>query len=152
MPLERVVKALYEYEATDGDELTFKEDDLLAVTSTDNEEWLHATKMDDGSSGLIPINYVEDLECLAVMKAGFDYVANEQNELDLKEGELVYVMSRVEEEWWLVRSEVGVYGLVPVNYLEEPSKPGKGCQEIHFESHWKGKFVDGGRNSRECLG
>ena len=152
MPLERVVKALYEYEATDEDELAFDEDDLLAVTNTDNDEWLQATRLDDGSSGLIPINYVEDLECLAVMKAGFDYTANEQNELNLKEGESVYVMSRVEEEWWLVRSEAGVYGLVPVSYLEESSKAGKGSQEIHFESHWKGKFVDGKKKFEGVFG
>ena len=152
MPLERVVKALYEYEATEEDELTFNEDDLLTVTVTDNEEWLLATKLDDGSSGLIPINYVEDLECLAVMKAGFDYTANEQNELDLGEGELVYVMSRVEEEWWLVRNEAGVYGLVPVSYLEEPSKENKSTQEIHFEKHWKGKYVDGKKKFEGVLG
>lgn len=149
MPLERVVKALYEYEAVEEDELTFNEDDLLAVTSTDNEEWLLATKLDDGSSGLIPINYVEDLECLAVMKVGFDYTANEQNELDLKEGGLVYVMSRVEEEWWLVRNEAGIYGLVPANYLEEPSGA---AQEIHFESHWRGKFVDGKKKFEGVFG
>ena len=150
MPLERVVKALYEYEATEEDELTFNEDDLLAVTNTDNEEWLLATRLDDGTSGLIPINYIEDLECLAVMKSGFDYAANESNELSMKEGETVYVLSRVEEEWWLVRNEAGVHGLVPTNYLEEPSE-GK-AQEIHFESHWRGKFVDGKKKFEGVFG
>lgn len=68
MPLERVVKALYTYDASDADELSFQEDNLLAVTPTDNAEWLMATKLESSEdSGLIPMNYVEEVILLCLI-------------------------------------------------------------------------------------
>lgn len=62
MPLERVVRAVYAYDAVEEDELSFAEEDLLAVMPTDNDEWLMASKLDESSaSGLVPINYIEDV-------------------------------------------------------------------------------------------
>ena len=98
-----------------------QEDEILAVSESDNPDWLHAIKLSDGTSGLVPSNYVTDLEVQEVMIAAYDYETSEENELSLREGESVLVMSKIDEDWWLVRGESGYFGLVPSSYLEKES-------------------------------
>lgn len=60
--LVKVFKALYKYEATQPDELSFQEGDILYIpasemTPSDGDAWWKATCR--GVSGLIPSNYVD---------------------------------------------------------------------------------------------
>ncbi|ETI25983.1 hypothetical protein G647_02760 [Cladophialophora carrionii CBS 160.54] len=50
-------------------------------------------------------------------RAEYDYEAAEDNEVSLREGELVTDVQRIDPDWWLVKNEAGQTGLVPSNYL-----------------------------------
>ncbi|KAJ4557809.1 actin binding protein [Exophiala dermatitidis] len=50
-------------------------------------------------------------------RAEYDYEAAEDNEVSLREGEIVTNIQRVDPDWWVVTNESGLSGLVPSNYL-----------------------------------
>ncbi|KIX01804.1 uncharacterized protein Z518_09531 [Rhinocladiella mackenziei CBS 650.93] len=50
-------------------------------------------------------------------RAEYDYEAAEDNEVSLREGEMVTDIQRIDPDWWLVKNEAGQTGLVPSNYL-----------------------------------
>lgn len=50
--------------------------------------------------------------------AEYDYEAAEDNEVSLREGEIVTNIDRVDPDWWVVTNEHGQSGLVPSNYLK----------------------------------
>lgn len=67
---------------------------------------------------------------LGVYKALYDYVPQNENELEIKEGEILYVLDKTNEEgdeddWWKARKkadnedEEEPEGLVPSTYIEE---------------------------------
>ena len=58
----KVVKALYQYNATKTDEVSFGEGDTLYILSEPEVGWYQARvgHPEKGSSGLIPANYVEE--------------------------------------------------------------------------------------------
>jgi hypothetical protein len=64
MPYQRVVRALYAYDATDTDELSFEEDELLVILPDEgDEQWLLARALQNGDTcGLVPANYVEAVQ------------------------------------------------------------------------------------------
>lgn len=51
--------------------------------------------------------------------AQFDYDAQEDNELNFKEGDCLHLLSRIDEneEWWLMKNSQGIFGLIPANYV-----------------------------------
>ena len=52
-------------------------------------------------------------------KAEYDYEAAEDNEVSLREGEIVTNVEKVDLDWWVVTNEQGQSGLVPSNYLND---------------------------------
>jgi hypothetical protein len=50
--------------------------------------------------------------------AQFDYEKAEENELELREGERVYNIDMVDEDWWMGENSRGEKGLFPSNYVE----------------------------------
>lgn len=77
---------------------------------------------------------------LGVYVVLYDYTPQSEQELSLKEGDLLYVLEKSEEDdWWkakkrtLFTDEDEPEGLVPCNYIEEVSWielfvcSGKGC-------------------------
>ncbi len=48
----------------------------------------------------------------------YDYEKAEDNELELKEGEYVTNIERVDEDWWMGQNPRGETGLFPSNYVE----------------------------------
>uniref|UniRef100_A0A0N5AMY4 Osteoclast-stimulating factor 1 n=1 Tax=Syphacia muris TaxID=451379 RepID=A0A0N5AMY4_9BILA len=60
-----VYRALYDYKARSDREMSFNEGDLLYVTDSGAyEDWLTARY--GGRTGLVPKNYVQDAECIAL--------------------------------------------------------------------------------------
>jgi hypothetical protein len=55
----RHVKALFDFTATIEGELSFKVDDILSVIHMQEDGWWECEKVDDGSVGLAPYNYLE---------------------------------------------------------------------------------------------
>ncbi|KAK4684569.1 actin cytoskeleton-regulatory complex protein SLA1, partial [Tremellales sp. Uapishka_1] len=120
-----VVKALYDYTAQDPEgELSFKEDQIIYVVDKEDEDWWKAKLKEDGAAGaegsvgLIPATYVEEIPPLNQTRALYAYDSTSPDELSIVEDGLLHVYS-IEEDWLLVRSdEGGKLGFVPRTYCE----------------------------------
>ena len=71
-PNERIVRALYAYAAQGDDELSFEKDERLIVFDASSSEtnWYRA-RNDQGISGLVPRNYVQDSLTESPNSSGF---------------------------------------------------------------------------------
>src|SRR5437868_4253850 len=63
---------------------------------------------------------------LSVCNVLYDYHANGEDELEIREGDLVYILERVEGDWWKAKKraaedEEEPVGLVPHNYVSQVS-------------------------------
>jgi actin cytoskeleton-regulatory complex protein SLA1 len=63
-----------------------------------------------------------------IARAVYAYTAASTDELNINEGDLLYVLEKGEDDWWKVKQKVegdddGPVGLVPHNYLEEVHPP-----------------------------
>ncbi|KZT62262.1 hypothetical protein CALCODRAFT_490018 [Calocera cornea HHB12733] len=120
-----VVKALYDYEAQSDDELSIKEDQILYVLDNADPEWWkvrHKTESseDEGPSGVVPASYVEEVEPVGIVKALYDYDANAEGELSVKEGDVLIVYDK-EDDWILVKGDQrdSKVGFVPGTYVQD---------------------------------
>ncbi|PWN42572.1 hypothetical protein IE81DRAFT_301880 [Ceraceosorus guamensis] len=120
-------KALYDYAATAEDELNLKEDDLLYIIDASDTEWwkakLKTGPEDEEKIGLVPANYVEEAEPLRQSRALYDYSPQTEEELEMKEDQLLSVYEDDDDDWLLVRiadsGAQGKLGFVPKNYVDE---------------------------------
>jgi len=53
-------KALYPYSASDSDELSFQEGEIIYIVSEDSSGWWNG-KLITGKTGLFPSNYIEKI-------------------------------------------------------------------------------------------
>lgn len=67
---------------------------------------------------------------LSLCTAIYDYAPQGDNELAIKEGELIYILEKsAEDDWWKAKkrapgeAEDEPSGLIPNNYVQEVSKP-----------------------------
>ena len=58
----------------------------------------------------------------------YDYTADEDNEISLKEGETISNIEEVDTDWWMGQNEQGQTGLFPSNYVEVAE--GGGADEV----------------------
>lgn len=68
----------------------------------------------------------------------YDYEKNEDNEVDLIEGDYVTNIDMVDEHWWMGANKYGETGLFPSNYVELVEEGQHSAQhepEAHHESH-----------------
>lgn len=56
---QRVYIAMYDYEANDSDEVSFREGDLIMEASAIDEGWMTGRVARTGRAGMLPANYVE---------------------------------------------------------------------------------------------
>ncbi|KAH8830815.1 hypothetical protein DL96DRAFT_1786537 [Flagelloscypha sp. PMI_526] len=64
------------------------------------------------------------VEYLAVLKASYDYSATGDDEIEVKEGQLLFLLERTDEDWWKVKvksedQDNAPAGLVPAAYVEQ---------------------------------
>ena len=114
-------RALYDYEARTTEELTIKEGMILLITDDSDPDWWDATlrvdSFEEGESGLVPVVYIEEATPIHMAKGLYDYDPNTSEEIKLREGDLVKVYEKVDNDWWFVKIENEV-GLVPATYVE----------------------------------
>lgn len=53
---------MYDYEANDGDEVSFREGDLITKVSSIDEGWMTGRVQRTGLTGMLPANYVEQAQ------------------------------------------------------------------------------------------
>ncbi|CAK1548987.1 unnamed protein product [Leptosia nina] len=56
---QRVYIAMYDYEANDSDEVSFREGDLISNVTSIDEGWMTGQVLRTGRTGMLPANYVE---------------------------------------------------------------------------------------------
>jgi actin cytoskeleton-regulatory complex protein SLA1 len=64
---------------------------------------------------------------LGIYTALYDYQPQGENELEIQEGELLYLLQKGDDDWWKAKKKAAndedeePVGLVPANYVEEVS-------------------------------
>ncbi|CEI94173.1 hypothetical protein RMCBS344292_08394 [Rhizopus microsporus] len=67
------------------------------------------------------------MKYVQVSKALYDYDARTEDELSIRENDILYVIEKEDDDWWKAElkqtsgEEAGPVGLVPAQYLEEDS-------------------------------
>jgi hypothetical protein len=62
---------------------------------------------------------------LGVYRAAYDYAPQGEGELEISEGDLLYVLEKGEDDWWKAKKKASQddddepIGLIPNNYVEE---------------------------------
>ncbi|KAJ1954755.1 cytoskeletal protein binding protein, partial [Dipsacomyces acuminosporus] len=121
MPLIEVRRAIYAYEATDGDELALNDGDVLYILNSDDPDWLQAKRKpnsidDPDEIGLVPANYTEIAEPIANAKALYDYEPAQDEETTMEQDEDIQIIEDDDPDWYMARTGSG-YGFVPKSYV-----------------------------------
>ncbi|KAI8376510.1 uncharacterized protein BYT42DRAFT_498483 [Radiomyces spectabilis] len=143
-PPRKVIKALYDYQAQNGNELSFARGDFFHVTARENDpQWYEACNPATNSRGLVPVTYFQVLEkndrstseVISPVKqkadSGFrmqplygivlyDFQAERSDEMDAKAGEPIIVIAQSNQEWFVAKpiGRLGGPGLIPVSFVE----------------------------------
>uniref|UniRef100_T1I2U6 SH3 domain-containing protein n=1 Tax=Rhodnius prolixus TaxID=13249 RepID=T1I2U6_RHOPR len=101
----------FDYKAHEPDELTIKKGDIITDISFKTGGWWEGTLSRSGKRGMFPDNFVKlitDAEGETVQHAQpprkckvlFHYKPANEDELELQVGDIIDVISEVEEGWW----------------------------------------------------
>jgi len=121
---------LFDYAASPDDcsELSFKKWDIFDVLDS-SAKWWQVKKKSDGSTGIVPSNFVRRLGCdqpkrdsRFQTKALYGY-HGQPDEVPFTKGEILDVLDD-SEDWWEVRKACGEEGQAPSNYLGKLVPPG----------------------------
>jgi len=125
-PVELVT--IYAYDATEENELTFAEGETIYLLEKDDSGWWRGRNK-KGQEGVFPSNFVEvvgeeggtgntgTVEINADFQALYDYEAEDENELTIKEGEILHVISET-DGWYFGTNAAGQEGNFPSNFVE----------------------------------
>ncbi|KAJ3315817.1 cytoskeletal protein binding protein [Boothiomyces sp. JEL0838] len=128
MKCKIVAKVLYDYEAQTDEELTIKEGGILLITDDTDQDWWTAYErpldtFQEGRTGLVPLTYVEEATPICIVNAIYDYDAQTDEEITIREGDLIRIYEKVDADWWFGKHDHDV-GLVPSTYVEEQHDSG----------------------------
>ena len=78
---------------------------------------------------------------LSVCTALYDYQAQAEGELEIREGELLYVLEKGDDDWWRAKKRAAEdedepVGLVPNNYVSEVSLQNSPISFLSNERLW----------------
>ncbi|KAJ8941251.1 hypothetical protein NQ314_010449 [Rhamnusium bicolor] len=111
--------ALYDYQATDPSDLSFQANDVIILMRYINNEWLYGRVLD--KEGMFPANFI-DIQVPLVehdntVKALYDFRPQMAGDLQLKPGQLVRVLRKINDDWLYGESN-GHSGQFPSNFVE----------------------------------
>jgi len=118
---------IYAYEATEENELTFGEGEMIYLLEKDDSGWWKGRNK-SGVEGVFPSNFVEvvgeegggpsgTVDINADYTALYDYEAEDETELTIKEGEILHVISET-DGWYFGTNAQGQKGNFPSNFVE----------------------------------
>jgi hypothetical protein len=119
-------RALYDYQANDSSELSFRQGDVISVLQKDLSGWWQGEL--HGKIGVFPaVDWVQELHLdgSPVTSVGFvnkcrvlhEYVAEADYELSIKPGDTITVEGN-DEGWFYGTNQQGQYGRYPSNYVD----------------------------------
>ncbi|KAJ9058231.1 hypothetical protein DSO57_1014457 [Entomophthora muscae] len=132
------VKCHHPYEAQQDDEVTLNLNDIILIEEENESGWWLGKNLMTDKRGLFPSNFVMSLAAEKpiapsepeFVEVAYDYEAQAPDELGLKKGDIVSVLSK-DEGWWSgeIQGRVGVF---PENFVipytpkkkEEPESAG----------------------------
>ena len=100
-----------------GDEVTVEVGTLGKILAKPSPDWW--TVESSGKQGLVPAAYVSEVIGFAV--AEYELVPQEKTELGLKPGDKVFVLEKLDADWWVGFCSKAV-GLFPSAYVREVSE------------------------------
>ncbi|KAF8942128.1 hypothetical protein BGZ47_006803 [Haplosporangium gracile] len=118
---------IYDYDASSPGELTVRVGDLVTILEGDDDNSGWVTGQVNGSSGLIPLSYIEmeqlyeaPSEAAPIQKVRvlYDYDAQSNLELTIHEGDILDLTSTDCSEGWWEGTLRGVTAQFPANYVE----------------------------------
>ncbi|KAK3909021.1 Dynamin-binding protein, partial [Frankliniella fusca] len=150
---------LYPFYAQYANELSFHENEIVHLIRYIDDGWLEGEI--DGRKGIFPVSYVnilvdcergwrghvsshfdeasthQSLTPKSYAKVIYNFEAQMNGDLPVKEGETVMIMKIVDKDWYEVRNSVGMTGLCPSNHLapESVSPPGTLFRSTSFTSN-----------------
>jgi len=113
-----VVKALYDYNAQDTKDLSFKEGDYIRLIDKSNPSGWWEGEL-NGKRGLFPSTFVEDQDKSFYVTATYDYVGETGRDLNFRSGDKIRVVdSSNPSGWWKGETANGVSGFFPSNFVQ----------------------------------
>jgi len=129
---QKILVALYSYDATEAGELTFGEGEKITLLEENDSGWWRG-KLANGAEGLFPSNFVEEVGKAAATggvpsgenainaeyKAIYDYDAEDNTEISIKESDALFV--ETEKDGWYYgyrKVEPNKKGNFPSNFVE----------------------------------
>lgn len=121
--------ALYDYSATHPDDLSFQANDVIFLLRQVNDDWLYGQF--GHNQGMFPANFINVVVPLSksitsqqrqqaeaqTVTALYPFVAETWDDLELKEGSYVYVISRINGDWLYGESN-GKFGQFPASFVD----------------------------------
>jgi len=118
---------IYAYDATEENELSFGEGETILLIEKDDSGWWRGRNQ-KGEEGVFPSNFVEvvgeegaatsgTVTVNADFQALYDYYAEDETELTIKEGEILHVISET-DGWYYGSNAQGQQGNFPSNFVE----------------------------------
>jgi hypothetical protein len=116
--------AVYAYNASQPDELSFPVGASLTLIKKNSDGWWEGEY--NGNRGLFPENYVKEAPgggaaaapSLPKVRAIYDYAAQRDDELALRKGDVLELIEKQPNGWYLGRLN-GQEGVFPGNYVKD---------------------------------
>lgn len=129
-------RALYDYTASGDDEISLKQNETIIIISknTGSPDWWQGENSSH-QRGQFPSSYVEEVTrgslqrsitanqsesffSGGIAKALYDYSAAANDELSIKEGDMINLLDISDSDWWKGELD-GQIGTFPANYVEK---------------------------------
>eukprot|EP00842_Homolaphlyctis_polyrhiza_P006330 jgi/Hompol1/6699/HPOL_000301-RA len=150
----RQARLLFDYGSASEGELTLQAGDMVIIERED-DEWLYCSVAATGATGWVPRNFVDMTDSSATLgraKVMFDYDAQRSDEISVRAGAIVEIVSKDLAEWWKIRVPgEGAIGLVPANFLQEISND-EGWDSSNPFGHDGSNGAAGGANGASSSG
>jgi uncharacterized membrane protein YgcG len=115
------VTALASYSASGPNQISLRVGDPVEVLAFGDSGWWEG-RIDDGTIGYFPANHTtgesfRTLTSWECARAIASYAKQQEDEVDLLDRDVVIVLRREQDGWWLIQAPGGKVGLVPSNHL-----------------------------------
>ncbi|XP_076307019.1 dynamin-binding protein-like isoform X2 [Tachypleus tridentatus] len=137
-------KTQFPFTAQYPNELSFDSGVLIKLIRHVDDEWMEGEI--DGRIGLFPTKYVDivvdcnDSESICfdnsdlenqLYKSGrvlYDFIAQEEGDLNLKEGETITILKQLNPHWYQAKKDDGKIGICPSNFIRITENNGFPCE------------------------
>eukprot|EP00116_Pleurobrachia_bachei_P011976 sb/3472238/ len=112
--------ALHDFSLSQQHVLSFKKGQVVEVTKSSSSNSWHRGKI-NGKAGFVPSNgYLKKIEIdkCARMVVRQDFEGGVTGQLRVYEGQVVTLLTKLDLQWWTVRSDSGRWGQVPAKLLK----------------------------------